>query len=120
MKTQTIGASTEILLTIPSDMREQFTGVINVFFDTNGLKVRRLNEDGEELFSAAEVFSEANPGMVMHGFRLKEEWSQEELANRLSITQTRVSELESGKRAISIAMAKRLGQVFDISYKAFL
>ncbi|MDR1045496.1 MAG: hypothetical protein LBP33_10320, partial [Candidatus Adiutrix sp.] len=90
MKMQTTGASTEILLTIPSEMREQITGAINRVLKATGLKVRRVNEDGEELYSAAEVFPEAHPGLVMRGFRLKEEWSQEELAERLAITQTRV------------------------------
>ncbi|MDR1045445.1 MAG: helix-turn-helix transcriptional regulator, partial [Candidatus Adiutrix sp.] len=65
-------------------------------------------------------FPEAHPGLVMRGFRLKEEWSQEELAERLAITQTRVSELENGKRHISVAMAKRLSKIFDITYRAFL
>ncbi len=120
MKTRTTGASINILLTIPREMGEQVTGAINGALSATGLTVRRLNEDGEELYSAAEVFPEAHPGMVMRGFRLKEEWSQEELAERLAITQTRVSELESGKRSISVAMAKRLGKAFDMPYKAFL
>ena len=120
MKMQTTGASTEIMLTIPSEMREQITGAINGVLSATGLEVRRINEEGEELCSSAEVFPEAHPGLVMRGFRLKEEWTQEELAERLEISQTRVSELESGKRSISMAMAKRLGKAFDMPYKAFL
>ena len=46
--------------------------------------------------------------------------TQEDLAERLGVSQTRVSELESGKRRISVAMAKRLSTVFDIPYRAFL
>jgi DNA-binding XRE family transcriptional regulator len=83
-------------------------------------KVRPVNEDGDELYTFAEVFPEAHPGMAVRGFRSRDRLTQEELAKRLGIAQTRVSELESGKRRISIAMAKRLSAVFDIPYQAFL
>jgi plasmid maintenance system antidote protein VapI len=37
--------------------------------------------------------------------------TQEELAVLLGITQTRVSELKSGKQAVSVSMAKRLADI---------
>lgn len=58
--------------------------------------------------------------MLIRGLRGKNEITQEELADRLGIAQTRVSELESGKRSISVAMAKRLAGVFGVTYKMFL
>jgi len=34
-----------------------------------GHKVRRINEDGEEVFSAKEVFPEGNPAMLLRGYQ---------------------------------------------------
>ena len=81
---------------------------------------RMVNEYGEELFTADEVFPEAHPGLILKGFRLRDEMTQGELANLLGIPQSRVSALETGKRQISKEMAKRLGDIFEIPYKAFL
>lgn len=79
-----------------------------------------INKTGDELYSFEEVFPEAHPGMAVRGFRNRDGLTQEDLAERLGVTRTRVSELESGKRPISIAMAKRLSVVFAIPYQAFL
>lgn len=74
----------------------------------------------ERAYSVQEAFPDGNPGMLIRGLRGKEEITQEELAERLGISQTRVSELESGKRSISQAMAKRLAEAFKVTYKMFL
>ena len=83
-------------------------------------KARSVNDNDEELYTFEEVFPEVHPGMAVRGFRFRDGLTQEELADRLGVAQTRVSELESGKRRISVAMAKRLSTVFDIPYRAFL
>jgi plasmid maintenance system antidote protein VapI len=83
-------------------------------------KVRPVNEDGDELYTFEEVFPEAHSGMAVRGFRNRDGLSQEELAERLGITQTRVSEFENGRRRIGINMAKCLSAIFDIPYRAFL
>ena len=46
--------------------------------------------------------------------------SQKDCAERLGIQQYNLSRLETGRRAISKAMAKKLGQVFNMNYRAFL
>ena len=78
--------------------------------------------DGATLpgISVKEVFPDANPAMVLRGFRGKMEWTQQELADKLDTTQNCISDMESGKRPISKAMAMRLAEVFDIAYKVFL
>ena len=85
-----------------------------------GHTVRRVNEDGEELYTHAEVFPEAHPGMVLRGLRVKEDITQKTLAESLGIKQHRVSEMEKGVRPISVDMAKRIGKLYNISYKVFL
>ena len=110
----------QINLSIPSGKAQAILDAINGMLPLAGLKVRRINEDGEELFSAEEVFPDASPAMALRGFRGKMEWTQQELAEKLGTTQNCISDMESGKRPISKSMATRLGKIFDISYKAFL
>jgi DNA-binding XRE family transcriptional regulator len=81
---------------------------------------RLVNDEGEELYTFEEAFPEAHPGMILRGFRSLEDMTQAELAARLGVAQTRVSELESGKRRISLKMAKQLASIFGTSYKSFL
>jgi DNA-binding XRE family transcriptional regulator len=111
---------TEINLSIPSNKADVILDALRGMLPLAGLKLRQVNEDGEEVFGAAEVFPSASPAMALRGFRGKMEWTQQELAERLGTTQNCVSDMESGKRSISKAMAVRLGEVFDVSYKAFL
>jgi len=85
-----------------------------------GQNVRWLNEEGERLVSIEEIFPDMSPAKVLRGFRGRDAMTQIELADKLGIAQTRVSEMESGKRRISVKMAKQLADVFGTSYKAFL
>lgn len=111
---------TVINLSIPSGKAKMVVDAICGMLPLAGLKVRQLNNKGEELLSITEVFPEANPAMVLRGFRGKKEWTQQELAEKLGTTQNSISEMESGKRSISKSMAERLGKVFSVPYKAFL
>jgi DNA-binding XRE family transcriptional regulator len=85
-----------------------------------GFPVRLLNDEGLELFTFEEVFPDAKPGMILRGFRIMEGMMQKELAEKLETAQTRVSEMERGKRTISINMSKKLAKIFNTSYKCFL
>ncbi len=78
------------------------------------------DENVSPRINAKEVFPDANPAMVLRGFRGRMEWTQQELADKLGTTQNCISDMESGKRSISKAMAVRLGEVLDIAYKVFL
>jgi ribosome-binding protein aMBF1 (putative translation factor) len=83
-------------------------------------KEKRFNKFGEEVVSLKDIFPDKHPGMVLKGFRQRDNMTQQQLADVLNIKQSRVCDLESGSRAISKLMAERLGKVFKISYKAFL
>lgn len=85
-----------------------------------GQEVRWLNEDGERLYSVEEVFPDMSPAKVLRGFRGRDGITQIELAERLGISQNRVSEMESGKRPISVKMARKLSEIFETSYKSFM
>jgi DNA-binding XRE family transcriptional regulator len=122
MRTQTIGETAEINLNVvvPLPELDLVADTLKSVLALAGHRVRPINEEGDEIYSAKEVFPEAHPGMTLRGFRTRDGLTQEELAERLGIKQARVSALESGGRPISIAMAKRLAKIFDITYKAFL
>jgi len=76
-----------------------------------------LNERGEETVLAPEP----RPGEVLKGFRLRDGFTQRGLAEQLGIAQHHISEMESGKRAISRKMAERLAVFFqESSYKVFI
>ena len=85
-----------------------------------GVKVRRVNEEGEEVFSAREIFPDGSPAMALRGLRVKEDITQVELAKKLGISQNMVSSMESGKRSITAKMARRIEKEFGVTYKAFL
>lgn len=111
---------TEICLSIPTTKTRVILNAIQGMLPMAGLKVRRMNEDGEELFTSREVFPEGSPAMALRGLRGKEDITQAELAERLGISQNMVSDMESGKRNISLKMAKRIAEEFNVPYKAFL
>ena len=110
----------EIYLSVPKGkglaVAEMIRGVLTVA----GHKVKHVNMEGEEFISAERVFPDASPSLALRGFRGKMEWTQQELAEKLGTTQNCISDMESGKRNISKAKARRLGEIFDISYKVFL
>ncbi len=119
MKTQTTGSLTEICLQIPSSEAEGMLKAIRSLLELAKL-ARPMNEEGEELYSAEEVFPESSPGNRLRGLRTREGITQKELAAALGIRQHHVSEMEKNIRSISVEMAKRIGETFNISYKVFL
>ena len=109
-----------ISLTVPTGKARAVADAIRSVLSLAGHKVRRVNANGEEIVSADEVFPNANPAMMLRGLRGKEDITQAELAERLGISQNMVSDMESGKRNISVNMAKRIGETFHVPYKLFL
>ena len=80
----------------------------------------QLNEDDKELFSSDEVFPNSHPGSRLRGLRTREGITQKQMAEALDIPPRHISEMENGKRTISLEMAKRIDATFNISYKVFL
>ncbi len=54
---------------------------------------------------------------MLRGLRVKEDITQVELAEKLGISQNMVSDMEA--ESISLKMAKRIGETFNIPYKVF-
>ena len=83
------------------------------------------SEPGDDLIDIGEVLPNLNnpeklPAINFRGIRAKTGLTQKELAERLDITQAEISKIESGKRAIGKALAKKIQKEFKIDYRRFL
>jgi DNA-binding XRE family transcriptional regulator len=77
-------------------------------------------EDDNRLYSPEEVFPHFHVGDILKGFRSREEPTQAQLAARVGVKVSHISEMERGKRPIGKEMARRLGQTLGVGYKVFL
>ncbi|HBT96964.1 MAG TPA: XRE family transcriptional regulator [Desulfobulbaceae bacterium] len=116
---RTTGKLTEISFTVPSDDAVRICKAVDSVLELARF-TRPLNEDGDELYSGEEVFPNGSPAMALRGLRAREDLTQKAFAGRLGILQHHIAEMEKGKRPISLDMAKRIGEAFNISYKVFL
>ncbi len=85
----------------------------------------RVKEKSKTHLSIEDVFGNlinehGEPGLLLKGLRHKEGLSQIELAKILNISQTNLSAMENGRRAIGKEFAKRIAEKFDIDYRYFL
>lgn len=83
------------------------------------------NEKGDELMDIGEIFPdirdpEKRRFIVFRSIRTKTGLTQEQLAERLGISQADVSKIERGKRTIGKALAKKIEKEFKIDYRRFL
>jgi len=58
--------------------------------------------------------------ITFRGIRSKNRITQEQLAQKLGITQAEVSKIESGKRPIGKKLAKKIEKIFKMDYRRFL
>lgn len=122
-KARTTKELTEIRLEVPvrdaARVRKAISGVLALV----GRGARLLDGDAiddDALYSFEEVFPDSTPGRRLRGLRTREGITQAELSDALGIRQHHVSEMESGRRKIGLAMAKRIAKAYNISYRVFL
>lgn len=60
------------------------------------------------------------PAKALRSFRYRDELTQKQVADLLGNHRQHISEMERGKRPIGKEMAKKLGKIFNVSYKLFL
>jgi DNA-binding XRE family transcriptional regulator len=74
---------------------------------------------GDEFYK--ELFGEFPKwATYLSGFRLRNELTQAQLAKEIGVSQPNISQMESGKRPIGKAIAKRLADIFKTDYRLFL
>lgn len=57
--------------------------------------------------------------MTLREVRLKHQKTQEEVANFLGVQQNTYSQIENGKRSLSVVNAKKLGEFYKINWWLF-
>jgi DNA-binding XRE family transcriptional regulator len=122
MKTRTIGDSVKISfsLKVPVSESKLMAETLKGLLTLLGHKVRPINDEGDELYTRAEVFPDIRPGDMLKGLRLREGITQKQMADKLEIKRRHISEMEKGVRPITLEMAKRIGKTFNAVHKVFL
>lgn len=72
-----------------------------------------------------DVFAQINEkytkaGALLKGIRAREGLTQTQLAKKLKMTQSDISQMEKGARKIGREVAKRIAGLFDVNYRLFL
>lgn len=89
------------------------------------LNTLSVSGDDEELIPADEVFKDVYAkygkiGCTIRGCRSRDNMTQAELAKKLNIHQSHVSQMEHSKRVIGEKMAHKLAKIFRSDYRLFL
>jgi len=92
---------------------------------STSLEKIQVHDDDEELVPADEVFKDIHKkygkqGANIRGFRFRDNLTQAELAKKLNILQSHISQMEHGKRVIGKKLAQKLAHIFNTDYRLFL
>lgn len=79
----------------------------------------------ENLVNSDDVFSSINkkysrPGALLRGIRIRENLTQAEIAKKINVTQSDISQMENGTRSIGRKIAQRIEKLFGVNYRSFL
>lgn len=88
--------------------------------DRAGAVVRAIEFASEPTIPMEEVFPDSTPGSRLCGARGLREMTQAQLAAKTGVSIPNISAMENNRRPIGKAMAKKLGEALDFSYKVFL
>lgn len=97
-----------IIYIFPKNIAEKF----RVSFDTQTVDSDSLFKNINQKYS--------KPGALLRGIRIRENLTQAELAKKIKVTQSDISQMESGTRNIGRIVAKRIEKLFHVDYKSFL
>lgn len=80
-----------------------------------------LKEDSIPWRNAFPEMEDQNiPAVCLKAARVREELTQQKLAEKSGIKQNHISEMENGKRTIGIEFAKKLAAALNTDYRVFL
>ena len=89
------------------------------------LKDNELRHPSEGAILADDLFAELDdkytkPGVLLKGIRCRENLTQVEFAEKIEVTQSDLSKMESGKRPIGKILAKRIAEKFSVDYRMLI
>ena len=116
---RTTAGWTDLCLSVPDAEADDVAVALRELLHAFGYAVRG-DLDDDVTYPASEVFPDSTPGKRLRGLRAREDITQAEMAERLGLRQHHISEMESGKRPITLEMAKRIGAELDNSYKELM
>jgi DNA-binding XRE family transcriptional regulator len=81
--------------------------------------------DTSSTVNTKNVFAKINqkytkPGALLRGIRVRENLTQIEMAKKIKVTQSDISQMENGTRKIGRIVAKRIEKLFSVDYRSFL
>jgi len=79
-----------------------------------------ISEAVEPAVPGTDVFPRSTPGSRLRGARGLRELTQGRLAAKIGVSVPNISAMENDRRPIGKAMAKKLGEALDFSYRVFL
>lgn len=82
--------------------------------------VRAIEDAAGDSVPASGVFPDSTPGVVLRGARGLMGLTQAELAQRVGVRASNISDMERGRRPIGKAMAKKLGEALDFPWRGLL
>ena len=110
-----IGDRKTRLFLVPKDRAD---GIVRLLQDFEVTEDEQTIPWRDSVRDLTQKYTEA--GVALKGARTKENLSQSELAEKLGISQSHISDMEHGRRTIGKNMAKRLAKVLNVGYKIFL
>ena len=108
---------------------EHQTNILNMQYNGDlyqfPIEVAKKYRVEEKNISADKVFKIINEkytkaGALLAGVRFRENLTQVQMAKKLKVTQSDISQMENGKRKIGRIIAKRIAKLFGTSYESFL
>ena len=101
----------------------RYAGVVYKIPETVAEKY--IDEEDDSFITPDKIFSDINrkytkPGALLRGLRARENLTQTELADKLRVTQSDISQMENGTRPIGRIVAQRIEKLFDVNYRSFL
>ena len=89
------------------------------------LRTLKTDSKKDDLVPSDQVFKSLDQkygkiAATIRGFRVRDGLTQVELAEKLHIHQTHISQIERGKRTVGKKLAQKLAKVFNTDYRLFL
>jgi len=124
-KKQTTEGFAELCFRVPAVHADRIRAVVDnilalIGSEDLGAPPNQGQEEEDRLYSVEEVFPDFHPGDTLKGARLMHELTQAQLAAKIGVKPSHISEMEKGKRPIGKDMAKRLAKALNTSYQVFL